>query len=167
MATHTPQQITELEKEASKPEAIPALMAYIEEFNKGGPRVELIRNLEGAIKGMDCAMEITRGVALGVLAGIHATAAPGRPLEVEVARQQVQRQVEANKAVIEQQVLTSLLYAYRTLTDGELTQYIEFAETPSARQYHQATSAALSAVMLSACEAIGVEVGKSLAVSPK
>ena len=39
----------------------------------------------------------------------------------------------------------TLLYVYRDLSDAELTQYVNFAESPSGRSYYQAALAALKA----------------------
>ncbi|MBF2997137.1 hypothetical protein HKT22_30230, partial [Pseudomonas aeruginosa] len=39
----------------------------------------------------------------------------------------------------------TLLYVYRDLSDAELTQYVNFAESPAGRSYYQAALAALKA----------------------
>jgi len=154
----TGKKITEMEKAASSVKSMEEIKPFAAELEKGGPRVELVKRLNSAILGTDVALDMARNITVSMTASLN----PSKDLDMKMIQEQIRNSISAMKPMIEQQVLSTILYTYRNLSDKELTRYIGFAETKDARHYHQVACSAINDEMTAASSSIGESIGKSI-----
>ena len=110
------------------------------------PRRALVKRLAQVLPAREAGAEVSLALA-GVAADSLSQMLPGLPGLLgggqtgQLLEGQRQRLVQQIGADLE----NTLLYVYRDLSDAELTQYVNFAESPSGRSYYQAALAALKA----------------------
>ena len=106
----------------------------------------LVKRLAQVLPAREAGAEVSLALA-GVAADSLSQMLPGLPGLLgggqtgQLLEGQRQRLVQQIGADLE----NTLLYVYRDLSDAELTQYVNFAESPSGRSYYQAALAALKA----------------------
>ncbi|HFX1166904.1 TPA: phosphoglycerate dehydrogenase [Pseudomonas aeruginosa] len=110
------------------------------------PRRALVKRLAQVLPAREAGAEVSLALA-GVAADSLSQMLPGLPGLLgggqtgQLLEGQRQRLVQQIGADLE----NTLLYVYRDLSDAELTQYVNFAESPAGRSYYQAALAALKA----------------------
>lgn len=139
---------------ADSSESMDTLLADSERFT-------LMRELNKATGTSDAMLAMTIVMQEAMFYGMKASAKHGELDDAVVqhmlsmAKQQLQTQMEL-------MAVSSLLYTYRDLSVKEIKHYIDFANSPAGKNYHQAFIQALSTAMTKA----GGAVGKALAESP-
>ena len=131
---HSPfaQKITQLEKEASTPEVMQQMQAYAATLEKNPPtaaRVALIERLDKATAATSAAMNIqlqTAQTMIAVLDPLLPAEQRMKPGQKEEMLWQMQLQ---GRPMAQQFIALTMLYAYRSLPDKELEQYIALHET--------------------------------------
>ncbi|QLF93510.1 DUF2059 domain-containing protein [Pseudomonas sp. ABC1] len=114
----------------------------------GSNRQLLIRHLAQAIPASQGAAEVSLALA-GVAADSLSQMMPGllgggqTQGLLESQRQRLTQQVEAD-------IDNTLLYVYRELSDAELQEYVDFAQSEAGKAYYQATLQALRAALKTA-----------------
>lgn len=115
------EKITKLEEDASTPAAYAAMKKMGNKLSANAGRVELVKRLDMAVK----ATEIGVAVALNTQAALIAALTSGRNQEKRPTMENIEKEIIKNKGqiqtVIEQATHLSLLYAYRSLSDAEIT----------------------------------------------
>lgn len=111
-------------------------------------RMDLVRRLDEASREADLTVQVTLAVLrLGdEVAGALGPPAPGAPALLDQAtREHVER-------TIREQAPLTLLYALRDLTDADLTEAVEFWESPAGKWYAETLSKAVDASLTRARE---------------
>lgn len=151
------QRATELEGRTGLPAVQQEIMQRLQS-GAGEPlseaRQALIERFDEATGASEMSVEMVVGIQRGLLTAIlRAAGAPAEQLDaalgqVAAARAQIQAAVEArNKA--------TFAVVYRDLSDAEMTQYVEFAESESGRAYHQAMLQGFAKAMEAAAKRSG------------
>ena len=142
---------TQLEEAASTPEALVEIQQYAAQLQNSTPtadRLRILRKLDSALKATETNVEIAINIQLGVAAAIIALL----PLEQQRPLADIPAEIEKNRphieAVMRQQTLVFLLYAYRSITNAELERYIEFATSPTGSKYHVVAISGLKKALL-------------------
>jgi hypothetical protein len=65
-------------------------------------------------------------------------------------------------AAAKSETLVSLLYTYRSLTEAEIQQYIEFATSPAGAKYQKVSTAAFNQALFDASIKWGKSIGEAL-----
>lgn len=156
------QKITALEEAASRPEALAEMQREAPVLQKRSERVALVARLEAAIRAVDAAVSMAEnvGVAIAVSMTAHAPAAE-RPSDEQI-KAQIEQQRPALRDAYQSFVLLSLLYAYQSLTDAELKQYIDFAESSIGKKYHSSALGAVNYSTMKGGKKMGDMLGKAL-----
>jgi hypothetical protein len=158
------EKITMLEEAASTPEAIAEMQTMAGQLSHDPARTATIKRLDNAIKATEFSMSLAQNLQAAVIIAMTSLVPSEVQPLVESVVKSVKKQVEKSSAqmkpIIEQQVLMSFLYTYRTLSDDELEKYIAFAETESARKYHSVISQGYNSVLTDASGKFGNVIGE-------
>lgn len=126
------QKMTQLEKEASTPEMMQNLQAYSATLDKDPPapsRIALIERMDKATGATSAAWNIQLQTAQMITSVLDPLLPPERrmtPGQKDDMLWQMQLQV---RPMIQQFIALNMLYAYRSLPDKDLEQYIALYET--------------------------------------
>lgn len=126
------QKMTQLEKEASTPEVMQHLQAYAATLDKDPPapaRIALIERMDKATAATSAALNIQLQTAQTMISVLDPLLPPEqrmKPGQKDEMLWQMQLQV---RPMIQQFIALNMLYAYRSLPDKDLEQYIALYET--------------------------------------
>ncbi len=158
-------KITRLEEAASTPEAFNEMQQYVSQLQKAPPspqRLEILRNLDSAVKGNENAVDIAINTQIAITLAIMATF----PLEQQRPLDDVAREMEKNRPAIEAEVraqgFISMLYAYRSLTEEEIKRYTNFLTSPAGSKYQSVATAAFKKAFLEGSVKWGKAIGQAI-----
>jgi hypothetical protein len=123
--------------------------------------------LEKDIHGGEGAVEMTINIAIAVAYGVASASGTVDPADVEKLRARFAGQRASMLEVLTRQMVESFAWIYRSMSDGELDRYAEFAETAAGRKYHAATSKALTNAFVRASLDMGERVGRAEREEPR
>ena len=153
---------TDLEKNSLNPEALQGLGRFAEEIQKKPPRPErlkLIGELDRATKATATSVEIFINSNLAVATAISLSL----PQETPMPLAEIRKKFETGRAAIEnalqEQTRISLLYTYRSLSDGEIQEYIDMADSPAGRKFNAVGIEAFQKAMVEG----GMDFGQAVA----
>jgi hypothetical protein len=143
-------RITELEEQASTPDATRKVQAYAASLQKQPPSAERIaqmQQLDRLSGSSELALEIMMQTAGAVARGLSAVNTGSVPTAEIHAFLEARR--PAMKPAVEQSMIVSMLYTYQPLASEELDSYLAFLDSPAGHWYRElmidATSAAFGA----------------------
>jgi hypothetical protein len=161
------EKITRLEEDASTPAAYAEMQAMADTLTKNTARAAQLRKLDGAVKATESGVRVALNIQISLLTAMSSVLPKDKRPSAEEIKGQVNKNNEQVQSMVEQDTLLSFLYTYRTLTDAEVDQYIAFAESKSGRNYHAATSKAVSDAMVKASRTLGNMLGRGTNKAPQ
>jgi hypothetical protein len=154
---------TDLEKQSLTAEAFQELSRFAEEIQKKPPRPErlnLIGELDRATRATATSVEIFINSNLAVATAV----ALSLPQESSTLLSEFKKKIETGKAAIEnalqEQTRLSMLYTYRSLSDSEIKEYIEMANSPAGGKFNAVGIEAFQRAMVEGGVAFGRAVAK-------
>ena len=144
---------TKLEGAASTPEAVAGIQAFALELQDSPPspdRLRLIRTFDAATRSTEAAVTITMNMELAIRTAFLTSFPPEAETSVAEIMEEIKRNQPQLEAMLHPQVVINLLYAYRSLSNSELEEYIEFATSDMGKNYHAATLDAIRNALLDA-----------------
>ena len=130
---------TQLEEEASAPEAYTESYKYAENLQKSPPTAERLR----VIQKFDTAVQATKNSVktyINIQAALSLGVNASLPKEQQRSLADIQGEIKKYRPEIEasmkMETWVSLLYTYRNLTEAEIQQYIKFASSPAGLKFH-------------------------------
>ncbi|MGK0289668.1 MAG: 3-methyladenine DNA glycosylase AlkC [bacterium] len=133
-------KITQLEEQASTPEEVQKMIAYIKSDPRkhtSKKRVNLVEKLNILTHSTEMATDTGIFIGLSVL-NILNDINPNTP---KYTRDQLQNHIKNKRlrirSLVQNQIILTFLYTYQKLSDRELEKYIEFATTKTSRLYHK------------------------------
>jgi hypothetical protein len=158
-------KITRLEEDHSTAEAILEMQAWAKSLKEPPPaaRLDLIRRFDQAVGVTEFSLASMKHSELAMVAALTAGQPPARQREAfdKVSEIFKQRHDELLRTVGEQ-TIPFMLYAYRSLSDAELEQYIAYALSPGGKRYHEASKAAFDEAIVRASHNAGAVFGEAL-----
>ncbi len=157
------QRATELEGQAGLPAVQQEVMRRLQ--TGGGDelsteRQALIERFDDATGASDMSVEMVMGIQRGMLTAIlRAAGAPAEQLDAALGQIGAARGQIA--AAVEAQNQATFAVVYRDLSDAEMREYVEFAESDSGRAYHQAMLSGFAKAM----EAAATRSGEAIAAA--
>jgi hypothetical protein len=157
------QKMTKFEIYANSPEGIKRARPFSAEYQKiGEDRKKLLIRFEKALRATDMNIEVVSVSLLEMLMAMQSQV-DGKnrmsPGEIDAivgnVRDMPRDQLKSN-------VLVSLAFVYRDLTDEELESAIKFYEAPAGKWYTETSIRAITSAIGKASREIGEKVGKSL-----
>jgi hypothetical protein len=156
------EKMTQLEIEASTPEAQKKMRDYAAELEWNPPpdqRLDLIARLDKAARVTEGAIEVNLATLRGIVAGLNPVLPPEKRLSEEQLREVLAGLRVQLEAPTKSQIQASLLYTYRRATQQELAEYAGFMESDLGQWFGQLISNSLLQAMSAAAE----EAGKGVA----
>lgn len=160
-------RITALEIASSEPGTDRKVADYAAELKANRPsnrRLELIQRLDWATGASEISADLFVTVSRGVAQAISAAGPPERRLRPG----QIDERVAEVRARISDPIrdahITATLYAYRDLTDDELTTYVLFSSSDAGRWYNVAIHKALVSAVGRAIEQTTTELVRAVPV---
>jgi len=154
-------KVATLEKAASQPQAHQEFVRFVQralQWPSSESRLDLIRDLNAVSKASESGVQVTMAIQLAVLTGLNGIRGEGSRSPAELSQQ-----LEASRSQVERQVITqtllSLSFTYRSLTEAELSAYIDYLQSDTGRKLTAATTQGLGQAMVES----GVIMGDAMA----
>lgn len=109
--------ITVAEKKASTPEAYQQMIGNAQALLTDSKRVEFAKRLDKLLGATDMTMNIQNYSGLAVFSAIMTAVTPDQPLNIEAYKSQMLAMEPQMRANIEQIVIISFIYSYKTIDD--------------------------------------------------
>lgn len=159
-------KITESETELATPEAYPKAKKMWAKTDPNSERLQKLVRLDDAVKGTETTLSLLLNSNLvGVLA-VSAAMASEREDLIENLTLRARQRSEKIRPIIEKQVHTLWLYAYESLSDDELEEYIRFAQSELGSKYHDAIFSATQVAMDNARQKLSELIGTKPEATP-
>ena len=156
---------TQLEEEASTPEALAAMQEYAARLHNSPPtaeRLKVLREFDAAAKVTADAVEMAIHTQVAVTMALRATLPTDQQQPIEEIYREIEKTRPAVEAEARTQTLISQLYAYRSLTDAEIQTYTEFAKSPAGSNFYSACTAALNKAYIEGATRWGKLIGDAM-----
>jgi Trp operon repressor len=160
-------KMTDLETEASTPEALQEIKQYAQQLrSQPAPpeRSALVRTLDRVEGATDIGVELLVSVSMAYIRIQNAANPPDKRLrqdQLEEVTGRIRRELWNS---VEQSTVVTFLYMFRHIPDSELKAYIELYESETAEWFKQVTKAALITALTAAAEKAGKQMAR---MSPK
>lgn len=128
----------------------------------GPDRERLYRRLDQAIRATEATVQMTLNAQTAVATAILSTSDDAESPPPSWIREQIESQRFQLRGLVTQQVYTSFVDTYQTLSAAELESYIRQASTPSGRRYTAAVIEALNQSLTASFERVGARMGSEL-----
>jgi len=157
--TDTGRAITRAEEQASTPEASREMMEKAEELLADSERVEAAFRLDRLIGATDMIMGMQKSSTLAVSSAMMQAMAPEVPVNVEEFEAGWASVAGQMRLQLQQMVVLSFVYTYRSIDDDSLASYEEFLGQPAAQVFHKASMDGMTKGVDRAVTAWGSEIG--------
>jgi len=158
-------KMTQLELQAATPQGIQELQKFAAQLKDNPPakqRLSLVQRLDDAVAASALSVKLTLATAEGLIKAIDRTLPPEKRLKAGQLEQVLKDMSAQLEGPLKNQTLTSFLYAYRTVSDDELKQYIQFAESDAGKWFIKVLSDGYLVAMSSAAEKAGNQMAKAM-----
>ncbi len=144
----TPEEQAKMEREAPRLlESLPA--------ERRAKYERMASSINAGESSANMLINVTTAIAYGI-----AIASPhGDVAMVKSMREQMEAQRPQMVAALGQRSIGIFAYTYKALSDEELEKYVQFAESPAGKRYHDATTRALDRVFAKASLDMGRDFG--------
>jgi len=139
-------KMTELEIQASTPEATQEIQKYVEQLKSKPPPPErgaLARKLDQLSGSTDTSVEVLVAMFLANIRVYNAISPPEQRIDDDQLKQMADRMRKELRKPIEDFTTASILYMYRTVPDTELKEYITLYEGGTAEWFKPLVKGAL------------------------
>lgn len=140
-----------------------AIAEYVKKVPE--PRLNLVKRMTSALDAGNATAKAMGNMTIAIAYG----AAMATGGEAEIAAK-LRREFDAERAQValamEQVMVATYAYMYRSVSDADLTRYVDFIESPAGLRYHDASSAALEQALTLASLKFGQELGELAKKAP-
>ena len=130
-------QLAEAEKAASTQAAFQAMMQQAPSLMQDAERVEFAKKLDELTATTDSMVAIQEKMAIVAYTSIMSALQPGKPVDTSAYQAQLKTMEAQTRLQLEQIVVLSGVYAYRSFTPEQLAEYEAHLKTPSAKKFYQ------------------------------
>jgi hypothetical protein len=127
--------------------------------HEGTSRFDKISRFDRATMATETSANVMADVQLAMMTAMSAAMKDG----IRPSYKEIQEVVNRMKPLIRndaaQSTALNFMYAYRTLTESEIDQYIAFAETEAGKRYHLVTSRGMHDAIVKAARMLGTRLG--------
>ena len=162
LKTPVGRKMTMLEIGANSPEGMKKIMTFGSEFERiGEDRKKLLAGLEKVIKATDMNIEVVSVSLFEMLRAMQWQLPEKNRMSSEQIDSLVEKIRNMPRDQLSSNVMVSLAYTYRDLTDKELEAAIQFYETPAGKWFIETSIKAIASAIGKASGEIGEKIGKS------
>jgi len=152
-------KITVAEEDASTPKAYQQMMGNAQALLTDSKRVEIAKRLDKLLGATDMAMNIQKYSGLAVYSAIMTAVAPGQPLNIEAYKSQMLAMEPQMRTNIEQLVIISFIYSYKTIDDKSLNKYEVFLNNSTTVKFYNAVMESMNKGFETATSKWAIEIG--------
>lgn len=156
---------TRLEEEASTPEAYTESHKYAASLKKSPPsaeRLKVIQKFDAAVQATKTTVDIVINVQVALALGINASLPKEQQRPLADISRELEKQRPEIEAAMKTETLVSLLYTYKSLTEAEIQQYINFASSPAGVKFRVVADAALKKALIEGGLRWGKAIGEAM-----
>ena len=154
-------KISQMEEQASKPEAYTEMMGMADQLMANDGRLKLVKKLDIAVKATETAMSAAVNTQTSLIAGLTSSLKPELRPTFEAIESEVKKNKGQMEPIIEAHTVLSYLYSYKDLTDDEIRRYLTFAESQAGKKYHAAVAAGLDTTLARAARTLADNLEKN------
>lgn len=129
-------EIATREEHASTPAAYQEMLSLSVELLDDEHTLAYAKELDRLLGATDFATQLQIYTIVAILSSVSVVADPEGQLSIEDILHQVAAHEAQIRSETEQAMLLSIVYTYRGLQPAELDSYLEFLQTPAAREFH-------------------------------
>jgi Uncharacterized protein conserved in bacteria (DUF2059) len=155
-------RITRLEEEASAPGARTGGAGAGGAAQDDQERIERLRKLDRSVKASEAAASSALNFQVAMLTAMTAAMAPELRPAFDAVLAEARKRSEQARPVLEQRAFEQLQRVYRPLSDGEIDQYIDFAESEAGKKFHTVVIQGMQEATLNASRELGTMIGKGV-----
>ncbi|PIE43031.1 MAG: hypothetical protein CSA50_07505 [Gammaproteobacteria bacterium] len=137
------ERITKAEEKASTPQAYQDMIHSAQQLLANTKRVEVAKRLDNLLGTTDMTMEIQKFSSIAVYSAIMTTLTPDQELDLATYKAQMAKIEPQMRASIQQFVIVSFVYSYRSIDDGSLARYEQFLNRPVTKKFNSSVVAGL------------------------
>jgi hypothetical protein len=155
--------ITRLEKEVASPEAYEEVEKFgsnYKNFQMDPKRQKLYDRLDKATKATDSAVDMAINTRVAITAAMTSFLPPEKRPSVGHLKGLIEQQRFQIEGRVTNDVLASLYFTYKELTDAELGEYVVFSESPVGEKYNRIILDAFNNAFLESSQKAGSAMGK-------
>ncbi|MBW2072990.1 MAG: DUF2059 domain-containing protein [Deltaproteobacteria bacterium] len=155
----------QLEEAATTPEILNEIQAYAIKMQESPPskaRLRLVQEFDAVTQATEANVTISMNTQFAVTAAIVATLPPEAQIPPDEIMGELEKVRADLKAMLRPQVIMSILYTYRTLSDDELERYIEFSKSRVGSKYQKVTISGFKKALTDGAIRWGHSIGKLL-----
>jgi tetratricopeptide (TPR) repeat protein len=154
---------TSLEVAANVPEMMKKSAAYSEEYDRMQEvRKQRIRDMEKAVRATELNVDIVAVSLFEMLKGMQARMQGSGKMNSEEIDALVGNVRGVPREQLTRDVLISLAFTYRSLTDEELDELVRFYRSPEGRWFNDTSIEAISSAIGKASREVGEKMGSAL-----
>ncbi len=154
-------RIKRLDEKAETPEAYRAMMKMADKLTGNRARVELVRKLDRAVKATETGVAASMSTQTALIVALTSKMKPDKRPSFETIVNMVEENKGELKSAVEQQSILGFLYSYSELTDAEIGQYLQFAESDSGRKYHAVVADGFNKALAGAARELCAQIEQS------
>ena len=125
-------------------------------------RLRALRELDSAVKETENAVQMAIHTQIAVALAIIATFPKEQQTPLDDVSREMEKMRPALEAEVKSEVLVSLLYTYRSLTEAEIKSYTEFARSPAGSNFDVVAMAAFEKATLGGAVKWGELIGNAI-----
>lgn len=129
-------KITQAEEQASTPKGYQEMMASAQSLLANKERVAQAKKIDELVGATDMTMEVQKNTSVAIYSAMLTAANPGKPLDLEPIKAQIDSQMAQARASVEQMVIVSFVYSYRNIAIKDLKKYEEFLARPTTKKFN-------------------------------
>lgn len=155
------EKIKQLDEKTETPEAYQAMLKMAEKLTGNRARVEMVKKLDKAVKATETGVAASMTTQAALIVALTSKMKPDKRPSFEAIVNMVAENRGELETAVEQQNILGFLYSYNELTDGEIGQYLQFAESASGRKYHTAVADGFNNALAAAARTLGTQIERS------
>ncbi|MFC2061320.1 hypothetical protein ACFLUV_02300 [Elusimicrobiota bacterium] len=164
--TELGKKITQMEIDASSPEAAMSIMAYMIQLQQESPseeRIALVNKLAEVLKAAEQYEERSADIMIKIARGINKKLPKNRKTPDSQLDEIKEVYKKASVSQIGSYLIPTFLYTYQSLPDGDLKKYIDFLSTEEGVWFNQILFTTQLTAIEEDCDKYGQDLGTELA----
>jgi len=130
-------EITEAEKEGSKPTAYQDALSKRDIYSKNQPMMSFAQKIEKELSLTEMMTQLNKYVSVAIFTAISMISDPNSAMRIKLFKSQMESQMGQMRSQTRQMVLFIIAYTYQNIPLPKLDQYLEFNQRPETRKLNQ------------------------------
>ncbi len=134
-------RISRAEAEAARPEALEEMMEFFEEYqgiDSDSPRVRLLSDLDEAAGVTESGVRLVLEMARSTARGVNHLAPGGQPATGDAMENKISQLKQQIRPLLRESTKLLLYFKFRSVSDDEIRQYLEFVRSPDGQWLQEA-----------------------------